>query len=283
MHPNAAVKRLRCIGSRSVPLCLKVNQCSSTRKIFDRLKICTQKFLRTRNRRVCACYLRAREKFGLQRIKFQPMHFCFARFFRKRLAIARFNPMQIAARSSKRKAPAPSSPDPMHLANLRCIGQSCIKHLKSEPTFSRIFGHNGPPPNPECSGNNLPERRQHTVTVFVVQRPQGKRRADGTLWTPDLSSAEKYGPLRFIFPGAEQTHLNPKEALETARRVLTSFQAEKDYICWASNSDPASLFATMLALSEIEPETASFLIWDRTQGDRSKGCYVPTTFVLRSY
>jgi hypothetical protein len=121
------------------------------------------------------------------------------------------------------------------------------------------------------------------VTVFVVQQPQGKKRPDGSVWTPDLSSAEKHGAIRFVFQGGDQPHLTPQDALDTARRVLSSFEPETDYVCWASNSDPAALFAVMMVLAELEPRKLTFLIWDRQQGDRSKGYYKPVTFQLSTY
>lgn len=121
------------------------------------------------------------------------------------------------------------------------------------------------------------------MSVYFVQRPGTRRRPDGSTWTPDLSSAEKYGNILFFFEAEQLPHKNPQHFLDWARRGADVFDFDSDYLAWASNSDPMALYLVLIAMMEQEPRQIKILVWDRNSQDRSKGCYIPITLQLRAY
>lgn len=120
-------------------------------------------------------------------------------------------------------------------------------------------------------------------TVYIPQQPMANRK---TGWMPDLSSAAEYGKLEYIFNGGERIYALPGPSLFKARKALENFNPEEDYILWPGVGDPASLFATMIALMQHDPEKITFLYWDRKRNDdgsrdRHNGFYVPCNFIIK--
>lgn len=120
-------------------------------------------------------------------------------------------------------------------------------------------------------------------TVFIPQQPMPNKK---TGWMPDLSSAAEYGKIVYLFGGGEKVYALPGPSRFKARKLLENFNPEEDYILWPGVGDPAALFATMIGLMQSEPESITFLYWDRKRDssggrDGVSGFYVPCKFQIK--
>lgn len=74
----------------------------------------------------------------------------------------------------------------------------------------------------------------------------------------DVSAAEKWGQIRFMFTGRVDYSL----AVEHARKMLHDYDPDRDYILMVG--DPALIGIVMIAALEYAPnERISLLRWDR--------------------
>ena len=121
------------------------------------------------------------------------------------------------------------------------------------------------------------------MTVFVTKRPV----PDGKGWLPDLTPAQDYGPLEFIFEGHEKVFALPQPALHKARRVLLKkFKPEEDFLLHPNSTDQMVMVVCLAAIMDMRPEFIRVLYWDRTlqkdgSRDRRKGSYYPIKLELR--
>jgi hypothetical protein len=117
--------------------------------------------------------------------------------------------------------------------------------------------------------------------VFVTQQPVKNRRN----WVPNLQPATQYGAIHFIFTGEERPHENPTAAVEQAAKALATFRADEDYILWPNTGDPAAVWATIIALSQVcLDDYVNILYWDRKLvhgvSSKTEGFYVAIKFPL---
>lgn len=121
------------------------------------------------------------------------------------------------------------------------------------------------------------------MTVFVTKRPV----PDGKGWLPDLTPAQKYGPLEFVFEGHEHVFALPQPSLHKARRLLgKKFRPEEDYLLHPNSMDQMALTICLAAVMDLRPESIQLLYWDRIRqedGTRSRrtGLYYPIKIELR--
>lgn len=75
------------------------------------------------------------------------------------------------------------------------------------------------------------------MTVYVVQKPKpGPNNI-----TYDISPAEEFGKIKFIFDAYENPSSHPKSAIEKVKEYLSEFDSDKDWIV-AAGGDPYGLF-----------------------------------------
>ena len=120
------------------------------------------------------------------------------------------------------------------------------------------------------------------MTVYVIQQPVPNQHN----WTPDLTPATDFGPLKYIFDGGENVYALPGPMMKKAQNVLKDFDPEHDYILWPNTGDPAALWTTCFALAQMGFQKVSFLYWNRKrvsgQRDYSSGFYAPITYDLKT-
>lgn len=131
--------------------------------------------------------------------------------------------------------------------------------------------------------------------VYVTQQPGTLHTKTGRPWTPNLESAEKYGPLKFVFDIEEIIALHPNESLSKAIAALSSFNAAADYLLWPGVANPLSLFCCTAALvANFEIKEINVLVWNRNFYEKQtrdatesgqphapvNGFYTPVKFML---
>lgn len=84
------------------------------------------------------------------------------------------------------------------------------------------------------------------MTVYVVQKP--KPGPQGI--TYDITPAEEYGEIKFIFDAYENPSSHPMSAIKKVRDVLNDFDIHTDYIV-AAGGDPYGLFLLGYVMSEF--------------------------------
>ncbi len=114
------------------------------------------------------------------------------------------------------------------------------------------------------------------MSVYIPQQPLPTR----TGWMPDLSPATKYGELKFVFGGGEVVYTNPAKAIKIARQKLKDFNPDRDFICWPSSGDPASIYITVQVLSAMGYHKLTYLCWNRRRDKngnviKASGYYCP--------
>lgn len=122
--------------------------------------------------------------------------------------------------------------------------------------------------------------------VFFAHEPRMMRDPETGVRRPrDLSSANRYGTIRFVFNRDEHPSLTPSESLVQAQKVLANFDPHNDYVCYAGG-DPLSIAITFLALKALRIHTVQFLRYDRERGrdggSSGHGFYVPVTVNLNA-
>lgn len=131
------------------------------------------------------------------------------------------------------------------------------------------------------------------MAVFVVQQPGtlNSRSKTRPTWTPNLESALKYGPLKFVFDAEETISGAPTHSLIRAAEVLKDFDTENDYLLWPGVADPSAFFCCTAALCAQNLKRVNLLIWNRNLNERLRrdnvddkqsvgGFYVPVRFHL---
>lgn len=116
--------------------------------------------------------------------------------------------------------------------------------------------------------------------VYITQQPVPNRSG----WMPNLTSAEKYGALEYVFEPEDYPYLKPKAAMAQAARSLRDFNQFDDYILWPNTGDPAAAWAVMLTLARKGIHQIKTLYYERgmKDGERSNrdGFYSVVTFTL---
>lgn len=117
--------------------------------------------------------------------------------------------------------------------------------------------------------------------VFITQQPRANRKG----WTPNLTPAEKFGALHFIFSGSERPSTDPEGAVFTAQAALEDFDPKKDYLLWPNSGDPAAVLTAVAVIArKHNVSSIRFLNWERKyhRGQRSKteGFYTPISIPL---
>lgn len=124
------------------------------------------------------------------------------------------------------------------------------------------------------------------MTVYVTQRPRPNSKG----WQPDLSSANRYGELQFIFESDERIYALPGPSLFKARKTLVTFDHEKDFILHPHMTDQIAgwvAVAALLSRNEVDvPPFVNFLYFDRVRkedGTRTgqDGHYYPIKLEFR--
>ena len=120
------------------------------------------------------------------------------------------------------------------------------------------------------------------MTVFITKSPV----PDNKGWMPDLSSAQNYGPAKFVFEGHEHVYALPGPSLHKARRVLKDFDWTTDYLLHPNSFDQMALVCAMTAILELAPDYVNILYFDRAMKedgtrDRRSGSYYPIRLELK--
>jgi hypothetical protein len=123
------------------------------------------------------------------------------------------------------------------------------------------------------------------MTVYVTHQaaPTEKK------WTPDLSSAVKYGELKFIFENGYPVNGNNVKSIRIARDALKDFNFEKDYVLWPWGGDPSAAHIAVMILSNyMSLDKINFLIWNRVRKKDEEGnvifrdgYYIPVCYDLK--
>lgn len=115
--------------------------------------------------------------------------------------------------------------------------------------------------------------------VYVVQKP--KPGPSGFVY--DISPAQSFGSLAFIFDDTEQPGAKPGPSMHKAQSALRDF-CDEDYILWAGG-DPAAMAIVAMAASRINNGRVKFLRWERErvggQRDPKRGYYLPVQISLK--
>lgn len=85
------------------------------------------------------------------------------------------------------------------------------------------------------------------MTVFIIQKP--KVSSSGI--TYDVSPAQEYGEIKFIFDAYENPSTNPLASLNKIRTALNDFDPETDY-CVSAGGDPYGLFLFGFVVNELQ-------------------------------
>lgn len=122
--------------------------------------------------------------------------------------------------------------------------------------------------------------------VFITQRPKPRRG-----WQPDLSDAERFGSLVYIFDEDDRPHLDPKRGVIKIVKRLGAhrFDWHKDYLLYPTSGDPAGLILIAQLLgSTFAAHTVRWLYWSRGTDELGKytnenGFYVPLELPARAW
>lgn len=85
------------------------------------------------------------------------------------------------------------------------------------------------------------------MTVYVVQKPK----PGPNLVTYDISPAQEYGDIQFVFDAYENPSSNPAYSLQKVRAVLAAFDPKLDHIV-SAGGDPYGLFLVGFVLNELK-------------------------------
>ena len=114
-------------------------------------------------------------------------------------------------------------------------------------------------------------------TIYVTQRPVPNRVG----WVPNLSQADRYGKLVYVFEGGKQVFSRTDQGLKHAKEMLEDFNPDHDYILWPNSGDPAALWCCQHALAGMGVPYIKYLYWERGFKDgkrsNSEGFYSPIT------
>jgi hypothetical protein len=114
--------------------------------------------------------------------------------------------------------------------------------------------------------------------VFITQQPAPARSG----WMPNLTPAERYGALEYVFSAEYQPYLYPQKALRQAEEALRDFDPERDYVLWPNTGCPMAAWAVMLTLGRKGLRQIKALKFDRGlvngERDNRNGFYTPITF-----
>lgn len=84
------------------------------------------------------------------------------------------------------------------------------------------------------------------MAVFVVAKPKPGPQGN----TYDISPAQEYGSVSFIFDAYENPSANPRKAIEQVRNALLDFNPSTDYIVTAGG-DPYGALLVGFVLCEM--------------------------------
>ena len=124
------------------------------------------------------------------------------------------------------------------------------------------------------------------MTVFIVQKP--KPGPQGI--TYDVTPAEEYGKIKFIFDAYENPSSHPLASLEKVREILADFDGENDYII-AAGGDPYGLFLVGFVMNEYS-YPARWLRFERVKqrptpgqpaSTKTSGYYAPVELPKSAY
>ena len=85
------------------------------------------------------------------------------------------------------------------------------------------------------------------MTVFVICKPKPGPQGN----TYDVSPAQEYGPIEFIFDAYQNPSSDPLASLRRVRDVLKNFDPDKDHIVTAGG-DPYSALLVGYVVAELE-------------------------------
>lgn len=105
------------------------------------------------------------------------------------------------------------------------------------------------------------------MTVYFVQEPSPNKRQ------PDLSSAKRFGDIKFVYDFQYPVSQNPDRAYNHARVVLENFDPDTDFIA-DCGGDKMALGVVTHVLSDWTP--INFLRWNRYQGGFYEPSYIGT-------
>lgn len=121
---------------------------------------------------------------------------------------------------------------------------------------------------------------QSSSRVFVTHQTRPNKQG----WTPNLTSATRYGSLHYVFSGSDRPSADPDGAIFQASEVLADFDQSKDYLLWPNSGDPAAIMAVMIVLGRMNITRIRFLNWERKlvhgRRDPQQGFYSPIIFRL---
>lgn len=87
------------------------------------------------------------------------------------------------------------------------------------------------------------------MTVYVTQEPRPKKDKNGkVIWLPTFDTAAKYGPVKFVFSMDYNPLFNPKESVQHAKLVLSSFDPEVDFLIETPGTTPGASRACHCAI-----------------------------------
>jgi len=95
------------------------------------------------------------------------------------------------------------------------------------------------------------------VTVFFIHEPSRDY--------VDLSTAESFGEVEFVFAPTYPASLYPMESHARATEVLQDFDPAKDYLAFCGG-DQGSIAICVIALCENDIWSIPWLRWDRRKG-----------------
>ena len=97
------------------------------------------------------------------------------------------------------------------------------------------------------------------MTVYVAQEPHPNRPID-------LSSAENFGPINYVFNFADPVSIEPDESYRKAREILWDFDPDKDFILDCGGDQMALGVVVHFLATEGECDVLiPFLRWDRRE------------------
>lgn len=120
------------------------------------------------------------------------------------------------------------------------------------------------------------------MTVFITKRPVSDRMG----WVPDLSAANTYGPMEFIFEGHERVFALPMPSLHKARRSIgKNFNYERDFLLHPNSLDQMALICCLTAILDQRPPYINILYYDRAKNEdgtrnQRSGTYYPIKLEL---
>jgi hypothetical protein len=106
----------------------------------------------------------------------------------------------------------------------------------------------------------------HLPTVYVAQQPTPKL---GTGWIPDLSPANKFGKVEFVFDAPDKPWVDTQNAIAKILVRTKEFDADTDFLLWPQSGDPASFWLMIQTLTARGFHRLRFLYYQR------EGFYIP--------